>query len=59
MKYIALSVMSCGLVLSACASQPPAVPPRVTSEVPVGRRHHAPLTGAQLLAEQPAEVNRQ
>jgi type IV secretion system protein VirB9 len=56
MKYSALSLMGCGLALSACASQPPAVPPRVTTEVPVAETTPPPLTGAQLLARQPPEV---
>ncbi len=55
MKYSALSLMGCGFALSACASQPPAVPPRVTSQVPIAATL-SPPTGAQLLAQQPAEV---
>jgi len=56
MKYSALSLMGCGLVLSACASQPSAVPPRVTTEVPVGETTPPPPTGADLLRAQPAAV---
>ncbi len=56
MKYIALTVMSCGLVLSACASQP-AAPARIAGVPPAEAESVTPpLTGAQLLAEQPAEV---
>ncbi|MGO9267998.1 MAG: P-type conjugative transfer protein TrbG [Candidatus Binataceae bacterium] len=56
MKYIASSVVFCGLVLSACASQQPAVP-RVAVAAPVeAGSAPPPPSGAQLLAEQPAQV---
>src|SRR5216684_9116939 len=56
MKYIASTAVCCGLALTACASQPPAAPPRVATEVPVTDAPPPPPTGAQVLAEQPAEV---
>ena len=56
MKYIASSVVCCGLALSACASQPPATP-RVAIAAPVETESTPPApTGAELLAQQPAAV---
>ena len=58
MKSIAMGLMIGGAVLSACSSQPPVLPLRVATEAPVivGDTPPAAPTGAQLLAQQPAEI---
>jgi type IV secretion system protein VirB9 len=60
MKFIAAGSLTLALVLSACASrqQPPTPPPlKIVTEAPAEpRAAQPPPTGAQLLAQQPAEV---
>ncbi len=60
MKYIGTGTMTLALVLSACASQQqtPAPPPlKLVTEAPTdSSATPPPPTGAQLLAQQPAEV---
>jgi hypothetical protein len=57
MKHIASSVVGFGLILGACANQQPAAPLSIATEVPVAvETTPSPPTGAQLLAQQPAEV---
>lgn len=58
MKSIAIGLMIGGAVLSACSSQPPVPQLRVAAEVPVIADDTTPAvpTGAQLLAQQPAEI---
>src|SRR5713101_2937500 len=60
MKYIATGSVTLALVLRACASQqqPPTPPPlKIVTEAPAEPSvPPPPLTGAQLLAQQPSEV---
>ncbi len=60
MKYIAAGTVTFALVLNACASQqqPPTPPPlKLVEEAPIeSSAPPPPPTGAQLLAQQPAEV---
>ena len=57
MKSIAMGLMIGGAVLSACSSQPPVPPLRFATEAPVvADTTPATPTGAQLLAQQPAEI---
>jgi type IV secretion system protein TrbG len=58
MKSIAMSLMIGGAVLSACSSQPSVPPLRVAAEVPTVAQEQTPTapTGAQLLAQQPVEI---
>lgn len=59
MRNFAIGLMVCGALLSACGNQQSPPPPlSVAAEAPVVSEDKtpAPLTGAQLLAQQPAEV---
>ena len=60
MKSIVAGIVTLAVLLSACAGQqqPPAPPPlKIVAEAPTdSRATPPPPTGAQLLAEQPAEV---
>jgi type IV secretion system protein TrbG len=58
MRFIAIGLMIGGALLSACSNQAPAMPLRVAAEVPVIADDTTPAvpTGAQLLAQQPAEI---
>jgi type IV secretion system protein VirB9 len=58
MRYLAIGLMVCGALLNACGNQQSPPPLSVATEAPVVTedREPAPLTGAQLLAQQPAEV---
>ena len=59
MKYLAIGCLVCGAVLGACSNQRAPLPPlSVATEAPVvaEEKEPPPLTGAQLLAQQPAEV---
>jgi len=60
MKYMGAATMTFTLVLSACASQqqPPAPPPlKIVTEAPAeSAATPPPQTGAQLLAQQPVEM---
>ncbi len=59
MKYLALGSVTFAVLLSACASQqqPPAPPPlKIVAEAAEPSATPPPLTGAQLLAQQPSEV---
>ena len=58
MKSISIGLMVGGAILSACSSQPPVPLLRVATEAPVVADSKTPAapTGAQLLAQQPAEI---
>jgi type IV secretion system protein TrbG len=58
MKSIAMGLMIGGAVLSACSNQAPTPPLRVAAEVPTVAQEQTPAapTGAQLLAQQPVEI---
>jgi type IV secretion system protein TrbG len=59
MKYLATGSISLALILSGCASQtqaPTPPPVRIENAVPAAAQATPPPDGAQLLAQQPAEV---
>ena len=59
MRYLTIGLALCGAVLSACSNQQPPPPPlSVATEAPLitENKTPAPLNGAQLLAQQPVEV---
>jgi type IV secretion system protein VirB9 len=59
MKYLAIGLVLCGAVLNGCSNrQPPPPPLSVATEAPLftEEKEPAPPTGAQLLAQQTAEV---
>jgi P-type conjugative transfer protein TrbG len=59
MRNFAIGLMVCGALLSACGTQQPPPPPlSVATQAPIVAEDKtpAPLTGEQLLAQQPAEV---